>query len=219
MKIITRLGFLATAGAALTLSSCATGGKSPSGFLSNYKQLDGGYGTANAVSSYLKPGVDFKKYDSVLIDPVTTVIATPGVDPAVSAQLAAYLGSSLRTQLGKDLKVTSVPGPTTLRVRTALTDVAEGQASAKPVTTVHASPKASLSGSLGSDAVASLVSKVALEGEVVDSTTGERLSALTDQRLGAKREATTKTSWAAVQSGVNQAVIRLRERFESVKKN
>ncbi len=219
MKIITRLGFLATAGAALTLSSCATGGRSPSGFLSNYAQLDGGQGTENAVSSYLKPGADFKKYDSVMIDPVTTVIAAPDVDPAVSAQLAAYLDSSLRNQLGKDLRVVGTAGPTTLRIRTALTDVAEGQASGKPVTTVHASPQVTLSGNLSSDAIASLVSKIALEGEVVDSATGERLSALTDQRLGAKREATAKTSWEAVKSGVNQAVIRLRERYQGVTAN
>ena len=216
MNLITRIGIFATAGAALALSSCSTGGKSPSGFLSNYKQLDGGYGTANAVSSYVKPGADFKKYDSVLIDPVTTVVAAPGVSPAVSAQLAAYLSDSLHSNLGKNLKAVSVPGPTTLRVRTALTNVAEGQKSGAPVTTVHASPKATLTGTLGSDAVAALVSQVAFEGEVLDSVTGERLTALTDQRLGAKREATAKTSWEAVRSGVNQGVIRLRERFSAV---
>ena len=216
MKRITRIGIFATAGASLALSSCATGGKSPSGFLSNYKQLDAGYGTANAVSSYVKPGVDLKKYNSVIIDPVTTVIAAP-VDPAVSAQLAAYLSDSLRSQMGKELKATSVPGPTTLRVRTALTNIVEGQKSGTPVTTVHASPKATLTGSLGTDAVATLVSQVALEGEIVDSVTGERLTALTDQRLGAKRDATAKTSWDAVHSGVNQAVVRLRERFAAVR--
>ena len=216
MKRITRIGIFATAGAALALSSCATGGKSPSGFLSNYKQLDAGYGTANAVSSYVKPGVDLKKYTSVIIDPVTTVIAAP-VDPSVSAQLAAYLSNSLHSQMGKELKPTSVAGPTTLRVRTALTNIVEGQKSGTPVTTVHTSPKATLTGSLGSDAVATLISQVALEGEIVDSVTGERLTALTDQRLGAKRDATAKTSWDAVHSGVNQAVVRLRERFAAVR--
>jgi hypothetical protein len=217
MKLITRIGIAATAGATLALSSCAPGGRSPSGFLANYKQLDGGYGTANAVSSYVKPGVDLKKYDSVIIDPVTTITSAPGVSPAVDAQLAAYLSDSLHTELGKELKTASVPGPTTLRVRTALTNVAEGQKSAAPLATVHSSPKATLSGSLGSESVAMLVSHLALEGEIVDSSTGERLTALTDQRLGAKREASSKTSWEAVRSGVNQAVIRLNERFRSIR--
>ena len=64
MNTITQLGLFA---AVLALASCATGGKSPSGFLSNYKQLDGGHGTTDAVSAYVKPGVDLKKYDSIII--------------------------------------------------------------------------------------------------------------------------------------------------------
>src|SRR6478752_3176212 len=128
MNTITRLGLIATAGAAaLALSSCATGGKSPSGFLSNYKQMDAGYGTADAVSAYVKPGVNLKKYDSVIIDPTTTIIATPGISPQLKDQLAAYVVNSLSSEISGDLKIVNTPGPTTLRIRTALTDVIEGQ--------------------------------------------------------------------------------------------
>jgi len=215
MNLITRLGMFATAGAALALSSCSTGGKSPSGFLSNYAQLNAGYGTANAVSSFVKPNVDFKKYDGVLIDPVTTVIATPGIRPAVTDQLAAYLAESLRSQMPGRLKIVSVAGPTTLRIRTNLTDVIEDQKAGKPVTTVHPSPAITLSGPLGSPTVASFVSQVSFEGEIVDSVTGERLMALIDHRLGAKREATASTSWASVRSAIQQGVARLRERFNT----
>lgn len=216
MNTITRLGLFATAGAALALSSCSTGGKSPSGFLSNFSQLDAGYGTADSVSSYVKPGVDFKKYDSVIISPVTTVIAAPGVSTAVTDQLAAYLADSLHKQLSPNLKIVSVPGPTTLRVRTGLTDVIEGQKAGKPVTTVHADPKITLSGNLGSPAVAALVSSASFEGELVDSVSGERLVALVDHRLGKKREATPETSWASVRSAINTGVEKLRSRFTAV---
>jgi hypothetical protein len=216
MNIITRLGMFATAGAALALSSCATGGKSPSGILSNFSQLDAGYGTENAVSSYVKPGADLKQYDSVIIDPVTTVVASPGVSPAVTDQLAAYLGESLRSQLAGELNVVSSPGPKTLRVRTGLTDVISADQAGKGVTAIHATPRATLSGNLGSAAVASFVSNVAFEGEILDSATGERLVALVDHRLGSKRAATEKTSWAAVRSGVNQGVVKLRDRFKAV---
>ena len=216
MNIITRLGMFATAGAALALSSCATGGKSPSGILSNFSQLDAGYGTENAVSSYLKPGAELKQYDSVMIDPVTTVVASPGVSPAVTEQLAAYLSESLRSQM-TDLKIVSTPGPKTLRLRTGLTDVISAAQADKGVTTVHAAPRATLSGNLGSAAVANLVSNVAFEGEILNSVTGERLVALVDHRLGSKREATENTSWAGVRSGVNQGVIRLRDRFNASK--
>jgi hypothetical protein len=219
MQIITRLALLSTAGAALALSSCSTGGRSPSGFLSNYSQLDGGQGTTDAVSAYVKPGVDLKKYDSVIIDPVTTVVATPGISPQVKDQLAAYLAGSLRSQIGGDLKVVSSPGPSTLRVRTGLTDVLEGQKSGKPVTTVHSGAAATLSGPIGSDQVAAFISKVSFEGEIVDSVTGERLSALADHRIGAKREATAATTWAGVRSAINQAVVKLHDRFKAVRGN
>lgn len=213
MNLITRLGMFATAGAALAVSSCSTGGRSPSGFLSNYQQMDGGYGTADAVSAYVKPGVDLKKYDSVMVDPVTTIVATPGISAAVKDQIAAYLGDSLRGQLGENFKLVSVPGPTTLRVRTALTDVIENQKIGKPVTTVHTGARATLSGPIGSAEVATFVSNVSFEGEIVDSRSGERLLANTDHRLGAKREATATTTWAGVRSGVNQSVGRLNERL------
>lgn len=213
MKNIHRFGALAVAGAGLALSSCSTGGRSPSGFLSNYKQMDAGYGTVDAVSSYVKPGADLKKYDSVLIDPVTTVVATPSISPAVKDQLAANLSDALRTQLNGELKVVGSPGPNTLRIRTALTDVIENRTSGAPITTVHTNPKATLTGSLGSAEVAGFISNVSFEGEILDSVTGERLTALSDHRLGKKREATANTSWASVRSATTQGAIRLRDRF------
>jgi hypothetical protein len=217
MKTNHRIAMIAMAGVALSVSSCSTGGRSPSGFLANFKQLDAGYGTENAVSSYVKPGVDLKKYDSVIIDPVTTVVAAPGISAEVKDQLAAYLGDSLRSQLAVGMKVSGTPGPKTLRVRAALTDVLEGKAAGSPVTTVHASPRAALSGNLGSDTVAAFISNVSFEGEIVDSTTGERLTALCDHRIGSKREATASTSWASVRSAANQGAARLWKRFTAAR--
>ncbi len=213
MKPIPRYGVIAMAAVVLGLASCGNGGRSPSGFLANFGQLDAGYGTTDAVSAYLKPGVDLKKYDSVMIDPVTTVVAAPGISPEVKDQLAAYLGNSVRSQMTGKMKLVAAPGPTTLRVRMALTDVIGNQSGPRPVTTVHSSPLATLSGNLGSDSVAAFVSNVSFEGEILDSVTGERVSALSDHRLGAKREATATTSWAAVRSAASQGAARLCQRL------
>jgi hypothetical protein len=219
MKPVHRIGATVTAGICLVISSCSTGGRSPSGFLRNFSQLDAGYGTADAVSAYLKPGVDLKKYDSVMIDPVTTVIATPGIGMEVKDQLAAYVSSSLRSQVAANMKVVGTPGPTTIRVRTALTDVLEGRKAGVAVTTVHANPQAALSGKLGSEALAAFVSHICFEGEILDSTSGERLSALCDHRIGAKREATAATSWESVRSAANQGAARLWSRFALARGN
>jgi hypothetical protein len=213
MKPFQKLGLLAMAGTACLLNSCGNVGRSPSGFLANYSQLDAGYGTTDAVGAYIKPGADLRKYDSVLIDPVTTVVATPGISAEVKDQLAAYLGAALRTQAAGKLKIASVPGPTTLRVRTALTDVIPGVSTGTPVNTVHTHPQASLTGTLGSDAVAAFISNVSFEGELVDSMSGERISALCDHRIGAKREASAATTWASVRSANNQGAERLYQRF------
>lgn len=213
MKSIQSLGAIAVAGVALAVTSCATGGRSPSGFLTNFSQLDGGYGTADAVAAYADPSANLKKYDSVMIDPVTTVVANPEISAEVTDQLAAYLSDSLRRNVSGGVKLVNRPGPTTLRVRAALTDVIAGRESAAPVTVVHANPKAVLTGKLGSETVAAFFSKVSFEGEIVDSVTGKRISALADQRLGSKREATAAMSWASVRSATEQGAARLWKRF------
>ena len=218
MNRLNQLGLLATTATALVLASCTTGGgKSPSGFLSNYKQLDAGYGSADAISSYVKPGASLKKYDRVIIDPVTTVIATPGISPAVTTQVAAYLGDALHSQLVREMKIVSVPGPTTLRVRAALTDVIEQRSGGHAVTTTQSGAHAKLAGNLGSAAVATFVSNVSFEGEILDSVTGERLYALSDHRLAAKRMATPTTPWTAIRDNVNQRAARLNARVKELR--
>jgi hypothetical protein len=84
---------------------------------------------------------------------------------------------------------------------------------------VHAGPSATLSGKLGSAELAAFISKVSFEGEILDSVTGERLSALSDHRIGAKREASASTSWEAVRSAANQGAVRLWKRFSDARGN
>lgn len=206
--------------ATLGLVSCSTGGRSPSGFLGNYAQLNSGYGTEDAVSAFVNPEANFRKYDSVIFDPVTTVVASPAATPAVTDQLAAYLSEALRKELGARMAVVGTPGPTTMRVRVALTDVIEGSSPAGvPVRQVHTSPQATMTGKLGSPELAAFISQVSFEGEIVDSVSGERLSALIDHRLGKKREATPDTSWAGVRSATSQGAKRLADRFFAARGN
>jgi hypothetical protein len=217
MKPSQLIGSIIAAGCAIALASCSTGGRSPSGFLGRYSQLDSGYGTADAVAVYVNPDADFRKYDSVMFDPVTTIVAAPGVSAEVKDQLAAYLSDALRAQTAGGMRVVGSPGPTTIRVRAALTDVIEGQRAGKPVTTTHASPRATLIGRLGSQELALFISSVGFEGEILDSTSGKRLSALSDHRIGVKREATPDTTWAGVRSATNQGAAKLWARFTAAR--
>lgn len=198
---------------AVAASSCSSGPHSPSGFLGNYGQLNAGYGTEDAVSVYIKPDIDLKKYDSVMIEPVTTIVSTPGIGSDIRDQLAAYLSASLYNELSGQLKVVQTPGPTTMRVRTALTDVIENQTFGVPTKTIHTNPRITHTGTLGTEVVATFITNVSFESEILDSVTGERLSALCDHRIGAKREATTQTTWAAVRSATEQGAKRLHQRM------
>ncbi len=210
---ICRLAPVAILGA--LISSCAsTGGSSPSGFLSDFGQLGGGYATAGAVAAYMSPKADFRDYDTIVFEPVTTIIDGDKVDPRAAEQLAAYLASSLKSELGEDLRIVGVPGPRTLRVRVALTDIVEGTAPTSPVTTVQVDPKTPLKGAVGSNAP--FIASVSFEGEVLDSLSGERLSAVSDQRLGAKRGVNPSTDWVAVRSLVEQGAENLAGRLRQV---
>lgn len=205
---------LAVAGMALFSTSCGPGGAtSPSGFLSNYSQLGGGQDPAGGVAAYMNPKADFKDYDSIVLDPVTTIVGSDQVDPRVAEQLASYLGGALRSELGRELKMVGAPGPRTLRVRVALTDVIAGQPAATPVTTVHTQPRAMLQGAVGE--AAGFIGSVSFEGETLDSMTGERLTAVSDQRLGSKREVSASTDWVWVRTLVDESADRLAERLAS----
>jgi hypothetical protein len=188
--------------------------RSPSGFLTHFDQLDAGYGTEDAVASFLNPEMDARAYHSLMIDPVTTVIASTAVSPQVAEQLAADVQNALHAEFKQHIPIVSVPGPGTLRLRAALTDVISGHPEAgTPVTTRHIAPRETLTGKIGDEILASFISKVSFEGELVDSVSGKRLAALVDHRLGKKREATAATSWAAVRSGASMGAKKLAQRF------
>lgn len=200
----------------LLLVSC--GVKSPSGFLGDFDQLDAGYGTTDAVASYVAPDANLRSYRAMIIDPVTTVIADPEVSPEVSARLAAYTEEALRAEFGQLIPLTSTPGPGVLRMRAGLSDVISGtRIIGKPIITQHNATSASHSGKIGDATVAAFVSKVSFEGELLDSASGKRIAALVDHRYGNKREATAQTSWAAIRSGASMGAKKLATRFKTAR--
>lgn len=202
MKLSTITGLLAATGIALLFSSCASR-TSPSGFLTNFGQLGGGYSTADSLAVYTASGLDLTDYDSVYIEAPTTIIDVDKHDPRVAEQLSSYIVRALRTEYGRNLRIVGTPGPRTIRVRTALTDVIEGTTPTNPVTTSYSSPKAPFRGAVGS--AAPFISSISFEGEALDGATGKRLAAMSDQRSGEKRDnITSATDWVAVNSMVEK---------------
>ena len=211
MKLSTIAGLLAATGLALLGSSCSSG-SSPSGFLNHFGQLGGGFDTTNSLAVYTAPGLDLTDYDSIYIEAPTTIIDVDKHDPRIAEQLSAYVVKALRSEYGKQLRIVGTPGPRTIRVRTALTDIVQGSAPTNPVTTTYSNPKASLRGAVGS--AAPFISSISFEGEALDGETGKRLAAMSDQRRGEKRDnITPMTDWVAVNAMVEDWAVEMAARL------
>jgi len=179
------------------------GAPEESGFLRNYSQLQENpeYPAARV---YVRPGVQWSRYNSVQLDSVGLWAdeSTADISPEDRQMLTDTLYQSLYTDLSKYFTVTNQAGPNTLRLRVALTQVKGAKPVLRTVTTVI--PQLRLAGSLIGLAgdTATMVGSATVEMEVLDSVTNERLAAAVDDRAGtkvlfAKRAYTT---WGDVQA-------------------
>ncbi len=192
---------------ALSLCACATtertGLAKPSGFLGDYSRLSGG-GEEQAALVYIEPGADFARYHSVLVEPV---VAWKGGDSQLQDVpreelfgLVNHLDAALREQLAIPFKVVERPGPGVLRLRTAITE-----ARASPVVLDIAStvlPPARLLSAAKKLATGTeaFVGRAAIEVEILDGLTGERLVAAVDERAGTKTLSGAARTWGDVEA-------------------
>ena len=155
-----------------------------SAFLGDCSQLEPGKGEQPSLV-YIDPAADFFSYDRILIDPVS--VWHGGGSPAASLpvpelrELAARFESAIRTRLQASIfEVVDEPRPGTLRVRVALTEAGRAETkldlSGAPGATVPTARN------LYADTLAFL-RRGAIEIEVLDATTNERLAAAMDDRL------------------------------------
>jgi hypothetical protein len=185
---------------ALMLWGCATAEKvRPTGFLRDYSQLAKPEGDDRAQLTYVNPHADFRKYDMIMVDPVTVWDAGgTAVPPREEAQsLADDLDDSLRITLGQDYRIVEQAGPGVMRLRVALTEgedswhVRDNVASRYDDELRDARPEPS-------SATRGFVGRAGIEGEMLDALTGERLLAAVDRRAGARRLIAASKPWEDV---------------------
>ncbi len=144
-----------------------------SGFLGDYSKLKKSRKLKGAMS-YENPSKSLKEYDKFIIDPVVVHFAPNakgiGVDPFKVHQVADYLHREMWQALSIRYQVVNTPGPGVLRLRAAITDIK----TTVPLMNIH--PGTKLLG-LG-------LGGASMEGEAVDSQTGERVLAVVDSRKG-----------------------------------
>lgn len=196
----------------LVIAGCATTEQVPdvrmSGFLGSYSQLHRGK-PGQAEFTYRNPGVDLNKYQRVMLDPVQ-LWAADNKNSALSKLsredqqlLVNYLYVALRDALQKDYTIVNEPGPDVMRVRCAIT---EARADRPVMDLLSTATPAGLGISYAKRLVVgthSAVGVVSVEGELLDSLTGERLAAVVDRRAGTKSLLGKPTRWGDVQDAFN----------------
>jgi len=212
-------------GAGLFAMGCGSGDERPverAAFLGDVSQLEPGKGDEPSLL-YISPTADFSAYECVVIDPVTIWYASgssPSRLPGAELRaLAERFDSAIRTRMEASVfEVVDAPCTRTLRIRAALT--AGGRDQTK-LDLARVQAIADTTGDLSADTLAFL--RGALELEVVDVATGERLAAAIDDRLVAApgeeagdRLASDTVSWRDIGAFLDVRARRLAARLSAL---
>lgn len=142
-----------------------------SGFLTSYEQLQADPADPRRLI-YRRADVRWESFTGVLIEPVRVNVndLTPDEAKALSAALEGFLAQSFSGRF----PIVARAGPGVLRVRTAVTDVRRANVGMNILTTLVAAPLVN-GGAAG-------------EAEILDSSNGQRLAAISWGSSGSVRE-------------------------------
>jgi hypothetical protein len=197
---------------ALALAGCGTTKQArevtASGFLGDYSGLrKGGENTDDPLMVYVNPQADCRKYQAVMLDPVTLWAKADGssfakLEPTDRELLTTEAGKALREAVTKGgFALAQEPGPGVMHLRAALTEAEKSNVMMKEVSVV--APYASAAATVWAEGKgqALFTGSVAFEVEITDSVTGERLYAAADKRVG-KMDPRNYHSWDDVKDSL-----------------
>ena len=206
----------------LPLLGCSTTRQARSvethGFLGDYSQLVEGEGD-QAELVYINESASFSNYDAVMIDSVTLwkSKATSKISAEDQQRLTDSLYKALHDQLSADFRMVDRPGPGVLRVRAAITEAVGAVAVANTVTSIVPQLRVLTTvGGLAADS-AMMAGSAAIEAEITDSLSGERLAAAVDKRLGAKTLRGAFGKWTSVDNAFEYWAEQLRTRLAELR--
>jgi hypothetical protein len=208
---------LAVAACALTRSPRERA--EPSGFLGDYSQLREGMDD-EADFVYTNPDVDWSRYDAILIESVAVWhrgSEQVEISEAEAEALATYLYNALHQELGKDYQIAERSGSGVMRLRAAITEAEGANRAGKAITSVIPQLRTlSTLGGMGAD-MAVVVGEAAIEVDLRDSETDERLMAAVDERWGTKALRAGFSEWGDVEHAYDFWAKRIRERLTELR--
>jgi hypothetical protein len=176
----------------LSLFGCATETRSLdfSGFLNDYTGLRPSPDDSGAWS-YRKPDVNFKKYTKIMLDPLV-IWPHPdsvygGLDSLTVWKLGRGFQDSLSQALAGGYAIVKEPGPGVLRLRAALTDVMlEHPKLASPGPLLPLANDILIQAGEKISGMNALEGEAAIEAELLDAESQERLVAYVEKRMSSK---------------------------------
>jgi hypothetical protein len=184
----------------LLTMGCARQQHKYSGFLENYPEF--GQGREGGVDLlYLKEGVDFKKYYSVMLDHVVFYFEEDsqykGIHADEMKELADAFHYAVADALNPYFGLVEKPGPNVMRIRMAVTGLKPSKPGLSAVTTITPVGLAISMIKSGAGGGHTGVGSASMEAEILDSETNERIAAAIDTKPGGKTEGLSK--WGAVE--------------------
>ncbi|MFH1060164.1 MAG: DUF3313 domain-containing protein [Pseudomonadota bacterium] len=187
------------------LAGCAPLQAPSSGFLSDYARLRPDP-QQEGLAWWEAPGVRWKNYKKLMIDPVAVRLVAgpdqPALDQAEQARLAQALGQAVIKAVAGRYPVVAAAGPDVLRVRAALTRLKPVQPAANVISTAVLMMPVD-------------VGEAALEAQFVDSVSGRVLGELTIASRGSTLDLGRVWSrWAQVQAAFDDWARRFRQALD-----
>jgi hypothetical protein len=220
MKKAMRL-ILALALAAFLIGGCVSKETTQTGFLEDYSNLKKGpEGGVNQV--YKKPGVNFGKYNKVMIDKVSFYLKKDSEAKGLRAhelkKLSDAFDNELIAALNDAYPMVGKPGSDTLRIRIALTDVVSSNPT---MGTVGAILPIGMAANLISNVATGEsmnVGSASLEAEFVDSVSNQVVASVIDRKVGSTYDTSTvKGEWGHTEKAFKEWAKMLRKWLDDVR--
>ncbi len=185
--------------AALTLS-CASTAPKESALLGAYAKNLGPGPEGGAKLRWMKPGVDFAKYDKLMVDSVLFYFAEDSESKAIDAEKMKELSDLFNQEFvqalrDKNVSIVAEPGPGVVRLRTAITDLKLNNQAVSAISTVTSLTPIGLGlnlvkrGATGTWAGSGMTKA---EFMVLDAATGDVLAVAADERAAGFTERYTE---------------------------
>lgn len=200
----------------------APGGREVSGFLGDYSSLVPDAKNGDLLL-YEKDANVLKKYNKFILDPVTVYLLpgaqARGFDADDMERLTKYFHDAVTDELtkGGGYEIVTTPGPDVLVLNVAITNV-EPTGGKKNAALTGATTAASVATVPGISLAVPRISvgKVGIEGEMLDSTSGDRLVAFVTSKGGRRwfSGLNAYKKWADIQAAFRSWAKNFRKRLD-----